>query len=94
MLWCWARCALGRTGARSDGAGLAHRLVTASAGSGRLIVHVILHAIGEEERYDIALPADGLTLTATDVEYADRGNVRRAGATLRMAATVRPLRSP
>jgi imidazolonepropionase-like amidohydrolase len=61
----------------------------APAHSGRLIVHLLLHAIGEE-RYDLASSEEGLTLT-TSIEYADRGNTRRSGATLRMKGDYTPL---
>jgi imidazolonepropionase-like amidohydrolase len=59
------------------------------AHSGRLIVHLILHAVGEE-RYDLTPAADGLTLTTT-MEYSDRGNTRKSSATLRMKADYTPL---
>jgi imidazolonepropionase-like amidohydrolase len=57
--------------------------------SGRFIVHLILHAIGEE-RYDL-VSSDGERSLTTSIEYADRGNVRKAGATLRMQADYTPL---
>jgi imidazolonepropionase-like amidohydrolase len=56
---------------------------------GRFVVHLILHAIGEE-KYEIAPTPDGLTLTST-IEYADRGNTRRTNATLRMRADYTPV---
>jgi imidazolonepropionase-like amidohydrolase len=59
------------------------------AHGGRFIVHMILHAIGEE-RYELAPSSEGLTLT-TSIEYADRGNARRSAATLRMKGDYTPL---
>ncbi|MEI9971199.1 MAG: hypothetical protein WDO73_03585 [Ignavibacteriota bacterium] len=44
---------------------------TLHAETGLFIVHMMLHAIGEE-RYEIATSADGLTLS-TSYHYADRG---------------------
>jgi len=59
------------------------------ARSSRLIVHLILHAVGEE-KYELTPSPDGLTLTAT-MEYGDRGNTRKSTATLRMKADYTPL---
>jgi imidazolonepropionase-like amidohydrolase len=61
----------------------------APASSGRFIVHLILHAVGEE-RYELTPSADGLTLTTT-LEYGDRGNARKSTATLRMKPDYTPL---
>lgn len=57
--------------------------------SGRLIVHMLLHAIGEE-RYELTPSAPGMTL-ATTMEYADRGNTRRSSATLQMTGDYTPV---
>ncbi len=57
--------------------------------SGRLIVHLLLHAIGEE-RYELAQTGDGLSLTS-GIEYADRGNTRKTAATLRVARDYTPI---
>ncbi len=57
--------------------------------SGRLIVHLLLHAIGEE-RYELAQTADGLSFTS-GIEYADRGNTRKTTATLRLARDYTPM---
>src|SRR5258708_31429035 len=55
-----------------------------NAESGTFVIHMILHAIGEEH-YEISAAQGGLVLETTN-EYSDRGNTRTASATLRMMA--------
>jgi imidazolonepropionase-like amidohydrolase len=64
----------------------------APAEHGRFVVHLILHAVGEE-RYELTKltpSGDGLTLTST-LDYGDRGNARKSSATLAMKADYTPL---
>jgi imidazolonepropionase-like amidohydrolase len=59
------------------------------AESGRLTIHMILHAIGEE-RYEIA-PANGTLTLNTVFEYSDRGNKRTTTGVLRTKPDFTPL---
>ena len=56
---------------------------------GRFVVHLILHAVGEE-KYELTKSSDSLTLTST-LDYGDRGNARKSSATLTMKADYTPL---
>ena len=60
-----------------------------TAQNGQFIIHMILHAIGEE-RYTIVPTAEGLKLDST-FAYSDRGNQRTTTATLRMKSDATPL---
>jgi imidazolonepropionase-like amidohydrolase len=62
----------------------------ASAETGSLTIHSILHAVGEE-RYEIAPSSGGLQLSST-FEYTDRGNKRSAVVELQMRGDYTPLR--
>lgn len=59
------------------------------AESGRLTIHMILHAIGEE-RYEVTPAAGALTLN-TVFEYSDRGNQRTTTATLQTKSDFTPV---
>jgi imidazolonepropionase-like amidohydrolase len=59
------------------------------AETGTFIIHMILHAIGEE-RYEIAQDSTGLALK-TSSEYSDRGMKRTAEASLRMKPDYTPV---
>jgi imidazolonepropionase-like amidohydrolase len=59
------------------------------AETGSLIIHLIMHAIGEE-RYDIAPSHDGLTVNTT-FRYTDRGMERSTTAVLRMQTDYTPV---
>ena len=61
----------------------------ARAQTGTLIIHSILHAVGEE-RYEVTSLEGTFTLKTT-LEYTDRTNKRTAGAELRMRADYAPL---
>jgi imidazolonepropionase-like amidohydrolase len=61
-----------------------------AATHGSFAIHLILHAIGEEQ-YDIAANADGTETLTTTFEYTDRGNKRTTTATLTSTAEARPL---
>jgi len=61
----------------------------ASAETGTLVIHSILHAVGEE-RYELSSVEGTLTLKTT-LEYTDRTNKRTTGAELRMRADYAPL---
>jgi imidazolonepropionase-like amidohydrolase len=61
----------------------------ATAETGDLTIHMILHAVGQE-RYEIA-PIDGGLKLGTTFEYTDRGNKRTTGVELRMKSDYTPL---
>jgi imidazolonepropionase-like amidohydrolase len=61
----------------------------ASAETGSLTIHMILHAVGEE-RYEVAPFEGGLKLSTT-FEYTDRGNKRTTAAELRMKSDYTPI---
>jgi imidazolonepropionase-like amidohydrolase len=56
---------------------------------GRFVVHLILHAVGEE-KYELTKSSENLTLTST-LDYGDRGNARKSSATLTMKVDYTPL---
>jgi hypothetical protein len=61
----------------------------ASAETGDLTIHMILHAVGQE-RYEITPVEGGLNLSTT-FEYSDRGNKRTTSEELRMKGDYTPL---
>src|ERR1700727_1065477 len=61
----------------------------ASAETGSLTIHMILHAVGQE-RYEIT-PVDGGLNLSTTFEYSDRGNKRTTSEELRMKSDYTPL---
>jgi imidazolonepropionase-like amidohydrolase len=64
----------------------------AQAETGTLVIHMLLHAIGEE-RYEIASSADGLSIQ-TKYHYADRGIFdRTVTATMQTQSDYTPLRA-
>jgi imidazolonepropionase-like amidohydrolase len=68
-------------------------LLAASSGyaeTGRLTIHMILHAVGEE-RYQVTAGEGGLKLSTT-FEYTDRANKRTTLAELRMNNDYTPIR--
>jgi imidazolonepropionase-like amidohydrolase len=62
---------------------------TLRAETGSFIIHMILHAIGEE-RYTVESSGDGLRLETT-IEFTDRDNKRSTTAVLRMKSDHTPL---
>ncbi len=60
--------------------------------TGVFTIHMMLHAIGEEQ-YEITHPAGGESVAMhAALEYADRGNKRNVSATLTMQADLTPQR--
>src|SRR5580692_10965228 len=57
---------------------------------GSLTIHMILHAIGDEQ-YDVTANPDGTATLTTTFDYADRGTRRATTATLTSSADERPL---
>ncbi|MFI5179199.1 MAG: amidohydrolase family protein [Vicinamibacterales bacterium] len=66
------------------------QLPAAPAVHGSLTIHMILHAIGEEQ-YDITTNADGTKTLTTTFGYADRGRQTSTTATLTVAKDEQPL---
>src|SRR6185295_1264549 len=58
---------------------------------GTLTIHLILHAVGQEQ-YDIVPNADGTRTLTTNFTYTDRNNTRTTTATLTTSADERPLK--
>lgn len=63
----------------------------ASASHGSLTIHMILHAIGDEQ-FDIATNADGTKTVTTTFAYSDRGRQTTIPATLTVSKDDRPLK--
>lgn len=57
---------------------------------GSLTIHMILHAVGDEQ-YDVTANPDGTKTLTTTFDYADRGTRRTTTATLTSSADERPL---
>ena len=57
---------------------------------GSLTIHMLLHAIGDEQ-YDVTSNPDGTSRLTTTFDYADRGRSYATTATLTMSADERPL---
>jgi imidazolonepropionase-like amidohydrolase len=58
---------------------------------GSLTIHMILHAVGDEQ-YDVTANPDGTQTLTSTFDYADRGTRRTTTATLTSSADERPLR--
>jgi imidazolonepropionase-like amidohydrolase len=57
---------------------------------GSLTIHMILHAVGDEQ-YDVTANPDGTKTLTTTFDYTDRGTRRTTTATLTSSADERPL---
>ena len=57
---------------------------------GSLTIHMILHAVGDEQ-YDVTTNPDGTRTLTTTFDYSDRGTRRTTTATLTSSADERPL---